>query len=86
MYRCVWCTLQHAVVGLPVFPFQRLPEARRLRPLIALMYGHLAAAVEPRLQRTPERERGETELMCNTPHPPPGGANVNQDILKLTGL
>lgn len=61
-YICKYCTLQHTVVGLPVFSPQCLPEARRLHSLITLMDGHLTAAVETRLQWTPERNNRETEL------------------------
>ena len=52
--------MQHTVVRLPVFPPQSLPEARRLHALVTLMDGHLTAAVEPRLQRTPERQKPDS--------------------------
>lgn len=53
-------TLQHAVVGLPVLLAQRLPETGWLRPLVTLQDADVAAAVEPRLQRTP----GRSQTLC----------------------
>lgn len=50
-------TLQHAVIGLPVFSSQSLPEARRLHSLITLMYGYFTAAVKTCLQGTPGRNK-----------------------------
>lgn len=51
-----WCTLEHAVISFPVFPPQRLPEARRLDSFIALMDRHFAAAVKASFQRTPGKK------------------------------
>lgn len=46
-------TLKHTVVRLPVFPPQSLPQSRRFSALVTLVDGHLTAAVQPCLQRTP---------------------------------
>lgn len=54
-YHGAQVTLQHAVVGLPIPPSHRLPESRGFRPLVALVNGHFAAAVQPRLQGAPVR-------------------------------
>lgn len=54
-------TLQHTVVGLPVFSPQSLPEAWRLHSLITLVDCHLTAAVKTGLQWTPERNQRKTE-------------------------
>lgn len=54
-------TLQHTVIGLPVFSPQSLPEAWRLHSLITLMDGHLTAAVKTGLQWTPDRNQRKTD-------------------------
>lgn len=55
-------TLQHAVVRFPVFPSQSLPEARRFSAFVTLVDGHLAAAVQPRLQRTPAEPSNRAQM------------------------
>lgn len=51
-------TLQHAVIGLSISPPQCIPESQGLWPFITFVNRHLAAAVQPCLQRTPKRHKG----------------------------
>lgn len=47
--------LKHAVIGLPVPPPQSIPESQGLGSFIALMYCHVAAAVQACFQGTSVR-------------------------------
>lgn len=62
-------TLQHAIIGLPISPPQCVPESQGLWPFITFMNCHLAAAVQPCLQRTPTKHRErESELSVPAPN------------------